>query len=250
MRKWLFQQQRESITQEEIRDTLNRINENENDEYLMDEPVIDEISTLSTRSSGYYYKSYNRTNAVNYAKKWANSFNPAYETLNRSRDCANFVSQCLRAGGGPMEGRGGYAWGTSSRNPNVMNCTNPRFSWFNARGLYHYLRYNGSNHPVGLHARPYWIDIVSQSKNQKLRKGDLVFLMSRNPKNIYPGGGRIASHAMIISTPASRTSNIRICAHSRARNDVAIGRLGYKEGAVNASLRWTGMYVDKIGVAR
>jgi hypothetical protein len=44
---------------------------------------------------------YNRNAAVNYATQWCDEFNPQYTPPNwdRGRDCANFVSQCLKAGG-------------------------------------------------------------------------------------------------------------------------------------------------------
>lgn len=45
--------------------------------------------------------SYNRYNAVQYAYKWYNKYNDKYEIF-RTGDCANFVSQCLHAGGIPM----------------------------------------------------------------------------------------------------------------------------------------------------
>ena len=46
--------------------------------------------------------SYNRDNVVSYAKQYANNYNPNYidyATYEGSSDCANFVSQCLYAGG-------------------------------------------------------------------------------------------------------------------------------------------------------
>ena len=43
---------------------------------------------------------YNPSKAVEYAKKWAYSRNPKYyDYSNMGGDCANFVSQCLIAGG-------------------------------------------------------------------------------------------------------------------------------------------------------
>ncbi|WP_448577112.1 amidase domain-containing protein [Thermosphaera sp.] len=43
---------------------------------------------------------YNRNAAVNYALQWCETFNPSYKVPEiERRDCANFVSQCLRAGG-------------------------------------------------------------------------------------------------------------------------------------------------------
>ena len=49
--------------------------------------------------------SYNPANAVSYANQWAIYPNPAY-SFYEDRDCANFVSQCLYAGGIPNTGTG------------------------------------------------------------------------------------------------------------------------------------------------
>lgn len=53
---------------------------------------------------------YDRTQAVQYAALWWASFNPAFRTL--QDDCTNFISQCLYAGGMPMEvtGRRDKGW--------------------------------------------------------------------------------------------------------------------------------------------
>ncbi|MBE3571210.1 MAG: amidase domain-containing protein [Bacillales bacterium] len=45
---------------------------------------------------------YNRLKAVQYAERWWNSYNPAYQKF--QVDCTNFISQCLKAGGAPMRG--------------------------------------------------------------------------------------------------------------------------------------------------
>ena len=46
---------------------------------------------------------YDRAKAVAYAHQWAYSRNPAYYDFSAiGGDCTNFVSQCLRAGGAPM----------------------------------------------------------------------------------------------------------------------------------------------------
>jgi hypothetical protein len=48
------------------------------------------------RSSSTLWNTYNWQAAINYAHKWANSFNPQYPKFDS--DCANFVSQCIYAG--------------------------------------------------------------------------------------------------------------------------------------------------------
>ncbi|TQS76561.1 amidase domain-containing protein [Ornithinibacillus gellani] len=45
---------------------------------------------------------YDRLSAVQYAERWWNSYNPAYEHFDV--DCTNYISQCLHAGGAPMHG--------------------------------------------------------------------------------------------------------------------------------------------------
>lgn len=56
-------------------------------------------------------KKYNRTLAVDYAKKWALSHNPNYFYFDGiGGDCTNFVSQCLLAGGGVMNFDKYHGW--------------------------------------------------------------------------------------------------------------------------------------------
>lgn len=57
---------------------------------------------------------YNRLLAIEYAKKWAFSFNPKYYNFSSiGGDCTNFVSQCLHAGNIPMN-YSEYGWFYSS----------------------------------------------------------------------------------------------------------------------------------------
>ena len=68
--------------------------------------------------------SYNRKAAVKYAKQWCNSFNPKYHNYNpEGGDCANFVSQCLIAGGMDLKKMcgGGSAYGVGGTVPAVNN---------------------------------------------------------------------------------------------------------------------------------
>ena len=49
--------------------------------------------------------SYNAANAAAYAKKWYDGYNSQYNNYNgQGGDCANFVSQCLIAGGQSLSG--------------------------------------------------------------------------------------------------------------------------------------------------
>ena len=102
---------------------------------------------------------YEREAALQYAKAWAFSRNPAYldfETL--GGDCTNFASQCLYAGSGVMNWTPVYGWyyATSS---------NRTASWTGVEYLYRFLTQNKA-------AGPY-AEEVSQAQVQP---GDLVQL--------------------------------------------------------------------------
>lgn len=46
-------------------------------------------------------RNYDRTKAVDYAQQWWNDYNPRFKAFDV--DCTNYVSQCLWAGGMPMQ---------------------------------------------------------------------------------------------------------------------------------------------------
>ncbi|WP_249870581.1 amidase domain-containing protein [Oceanobacillus saliphilus] len=74
---------------------------------------------------------YDRLAAVQYAERWWNSYNPAYRFFDV--DCTNYVSQCLRAGGGPM-------WGSPVRERGWWYGSGTwSFSWSVAHSLRWYL---------------------------------------------------------------------------------------------------------------
>jgi len=85
---------------------------------------------------------YNRSAAVKYAYRWAYSFNPRYPHF--KYDCANFVSQCLYAGGMRSGSRMWHCWllpGYSARYAKYSVTT----YWNNADGLRRYLIYYRRN---------------------------------------------------------------------------------------------------------
>ena len=69
------------------------------------------VSNVSLTANAY---SYNASAAVDYARQYWNNYNPAYTNYNSvGGDCANFVSQCLYAGGLEQDDRwynGSAAW--------------------------------------------------------------------------------------------------------------------------------------------
>ena len=102
---------------------------------------------------------YNRNNAVNYARKWALSRNPAYYDFQEiGGDCTNFASQCIYAGAKVMNTTPVTGW-------NNHSVSNRSASWTSVEYLYQFLIHNRS---VGPYAQ-----IVSEEEAQP---GDIVQL--------------------------------------------------------------------------
>ncbi|NPV72821.1 MAG: hypothetical protein HPY89_03275 [Pelotomaculum sp.] len=77
------------------------------------------ILILMLTNSSYVF-AYNRSDAISYSNTWALGRNPSYKSF--SADCANFTSQCLRAGGYSFVG-----WGNNTIN-------DPYSWWYNNKG--------------------------------------------------------------------------------------------------------------------
>ncbi|MGR9047071.1 amidase domain-containing protein [Halobacillus faecis] len=74
---------------------------------------------------------YNRREAVRYADRWWDSYNPAYRSFDV--DCTNYVSQCIRAGGATP-------WGAPNRTRGWWyGSGNWSYSWTVAHALRWYL---------------------------------------------------------------------------------------------------------------
>lgn len=86
---------------------------------------------------------YNRERAVEYAHKWAFKRNPAYyDFTGIGGDCTNFISQCIHAGGAPMNYKKDMGWyyiSASKRAP----------AWSGVQFLYNFLTSNRGIGPIG-----------------------------------------------------------------------------------------------------
>lgn len=108
--------QKEKQKEKDTKDTLS-IDDVENkdktipeirEEALIEEKKVEaegkrneDINKRVRRSAGAKLRGYNPSEAVRYAHRWANSFNPKYANYDgKGGDCTNFVSQCIKAGGG------------------------------------------------------------------------------------------------------------------------------------------------------
>ncbi len=118
-----------------------------------EEEAAYEEDVLVGASKGLYPFEYDASAAAAYADKWAMSYNPAYPNFKRDNvDCANFVSQCLYAGGIPLT----YRW-------NIKGTTEAYVNWVNNSALHDYL----VNYGFGTH--------VENPTSADLKAGDLVF---------------------------------------------------------------------------
>ena len=124
-------------------------------------------------------KKYNREKAREYARRWALSRNPLYKDYELyGGDCTNFTSQCIFAGGIPMDTVGNnelskwYWYSDYSRVP----------SWTGAEAFYKYIiKNNESKKEFGLYAK--------EVNYNQLEIGDIVQLVEDNK----------AYHTMIIT---------------------------------------------------
>lgn len=141
--------------------------------------------------------SYDRINAVNYARKWAFKRNPKYANFDSmGGDCTNFASQVLHAGRCPMN-FGKYGWYYRSLNDRAP-------SWTSVKYLYQFLIKNSGRGPVAIE-----VDI------KDVQIGDLVQIDFEND-------GEFNHTPVIVDIKFPKTlDNILIAAHT-------IDRLDYK----------------------
>lgn len=171
---------------------------------------------ISNRIAGY-----NATNAVAYARKWANDYNVQYgympgnwldSLIGVGADCTNFASQCLVAGGLPMVVRPNY-----SSQPARTIDTN---------GSYWYSKDNGqrvSASFVRINAfYPYWntkVQTYSTQSKETMKSlvspGDVVLLVDSSTDSL--------SHAIIITYKSGNT--VKYSAHSWSRLDVDVNTI-------------------------
>lgn len=123
---------------------------------------------------------YSRNTAVSYAIKYALKPNSSYRYFplinDNSGDCANFLSQCLHAGGAPMNYSNQNPWwykhNSASLKDDIWSV-----SWTVAHSLYWYLKINQESNLYGVKG----LEVRNASE---LQLGDLIFF--RNDKgNIF-----------------------------------------------------------------
>lgn len=99
---------------------------------------------------------YDRRNAVRYAERWWNDYNPAFKQF--EDNCTNFVSQCLYAGGAPMTSKASKQRGWWYENKDSMS-----LSW----SVAHSLRWHLSGASSGLRG-------IEKNRASDLLPGDVI----------------------------------------------------------------------------
>lgn len=144
---------------------------------------------------------YDRESATNYAIKYAlepNSKYKYFEYVNgNGGDCTNFVSQCLKAGGAPLDYNNIRPWWYELRG----SCS---ICWSVAHALYWYLKINQStNRNV--------IKGLEIEARHKLEIGDLVF---------YENYRNVIFHAAIITSFVEVYGNVEPCISQHSYNQL------------------------------
>lgn len=156
---------------------------------------------LVTKDKINMVKEYNRTLAVEYAKKWALSHNVEFFHFGGvGGDCTNFVSQCLLAGGGVMNYNKYYGWfyiDQANRSP----------SWASVNYLRRFLLDKNIPGPF-----------AEIEKLNRLQVGDIIQLR-QNPFNF--------NHSLIISK--IQDGEIFVCAHSISALDRPLTSYKFEE---------------------
>ena len=116
---------------------------------------------------------YSRINAVKYAKTYAlfpNASFKYFQLINNetSGDCANFISQCLFAGGAPMLYNASYPWWYNKNNTTSTKDDTWSVSWAVANSLYWLLKNNYQTKSLGIKG-------FEVSDIASLELGDLMF---------------------------------------------------------------------------
>lgn len=124
-------------------------------------------------------KPYNRTEAVNYAQKWALERNPRYYNFDPiGGDCTNFISQCIYAGSNKMNYNYENGW-------YYKNGYDKSPSWTGVNFLYKFLTTNKGYGPRGKKVPQNEIKIgdIAQLSFDGITFGHSLFIININDVN-------------------------------------------------------------------
>jgi len=206
------------------------ISEYESEVLAEDESENTNEGTIKIQPMAYFY--YDRSAAATYANKWYNSFNSAYPNWHNSGgDCANFVSQCLYAGGEKMVGTAGAANATNTSNwfsyGTALDTTKVSSSWRGANAF-----------------KNYFISVAKTCK--RYESGATAKTTLYNNVNVgdaisfykIESGNYIAKHTMIVTKRNATDKTVILAGHSGAVNDLILSeKLNSYDGCYAFSMK-------------
>ena len=128
---------------------------------------------------------YDREAAVAYAAQYALLYNPVFGSwADSGGDCANFVSQCLLAGGLPMKRSGKRQWYYNTPGGQYTGATS---SWKGAQSLRLFLKYN---------LEPPYLPVKFLPSAEGLQQGDVLWALRHD--GTHNKTGRTAHHVVLV----------------------------------------------------
>lgn len=146
---------------------------------------------------------YDRIKAVEYAKKWAYSRNPAYyDFQNIGGDCTNFASQVIYAGCGVMNYTPEFGW-------YYISVNNRTPSWTGVNQLYNFLINNDSVGPRGEIIPLYEVEM-----------GDIIQLD-------FDGNGQFDHTPVVVERGDGTPDTVLVAAHTNNADDRPLSTYNY-----------------------
>lgn len=165
-------------------------------------------NTLPSMVSNKMPASWNKNNAVNYALQWTDntgsnstsSYNNSKYKANPGVDCANFVSQCLRAGGwlyaSPYININSLnVWWYNDKTTSITSDDQGSLTWVNANALCNYVCVNNSYATFTPNA---------QARSGTVSASDLIWM---------PAWG-VKTHVMMVTSVTCPTPNVYVIKYS------------------------------------
>lgn len=207
-----------NLSEKEKKMTLQEIEDQSAVQDAEEERLIEKYEAQSSVQPSS--SSYSATKAVAYARKWAESRNSTYKSY--SKDCTNYVSQCVYAGGISMRKPSTIKHGTTSTTSYWFSKKH-KFTGTTGRVTYEYdittswMRVSDFFKYAGSHgAKIISCSTLSKLQNQA-KPGDIVQLKKSG-----------SWHHSIIITGGSKGSRT-YCGHSKNRKDEPVKSLKKEE---------------------
>lgn len=171
-----------------------------------------QINGIRTRAS-----SYSSSDAVSYAEQYYDTYNTAYpDWTSYGGDCANFISQCLYAGGKSMKGTPGTStaaqnWSNWFSQGSSCNTSYVSSTWRGANAFKSYWQSNASGYST--------FTSVGSSSYSYGYKGDAVSLLNSNGSAYHTliiVGYDVANKDFIVAAHTGNTKTAHLSNYSPA----------------------------------